>query len=204
MVHLLNTVHTIGHSNRSIADFLALLRANSITAIADIRSQPYSRLYPQFSRAPLEFSLSTEGIHYIFLGKELGARSDDPACYENNTIRYDRLAKTPLFQQGLDRIQAGLARDFNIAILCAEKEPLHCHRTIMVSRRLVERGVAVKHIVDETNVEDHQQTMARLLQSLSLDSMHLFKTSTQVLDMAYEIQGERIAYRKDEPERQES
>lgn len=195
-----STVFTIGHSNRSIEELIALLRQNGITAVADVRSQPYSRLYPQFNRDPLEDSLKRAGIQYIFLGKELGARSEDTRCYDNGRVRYGRLAETALFQHGLDRIHAGLAKGYTIAILCAEKEPLDCHRTILVARQLAARGFEIKHIVGEKLVEDHRETIERLRHGLSLGSMHLFKGEDELVAIAYEMQEEKIAFTKTEEE----
>lgn len=188
------SVFTIGHSNRSIDALLALLQQHRINAIADVRSQPYSKLYPQFDRDALDVALYQQHIRYSFLGKELGARSTDPAAYASGRVRYDKLAASSAFEQGLKRIQSGILHGYRIAILCAEKEPLECHRAILVSRHLLAKGIAVHHIIDENRMETHQELTQRLLQSLSLDSMHLFKTPEQVLQMAYEIQGERIAF----------
>src|SRR5271168_1164248 len=131
-------VFTIGHSNHSPEHFLALLQRHSITALCDVRSHPYSLRNPQFNREELKESLRPHSIKYIFLGKELGARSEDPSCYDRGKISYDRLAQTALFQQGLDRIQEG-TKTHRVAIMCAEKEPLDCHRTVLVARYLVVR-----------------------------------------------------------------
>src|SRR4051812_14650638 len=123
-------VYTIGHSNHEFAKLVALLQQHGVSAVGDVRSAPYSKRYPQFSREPLEKALREEGIAYVYLGKELGARSDDRTCYEAGSVKYDRLAKTKLFQSGLDRVERGLEMH-TLALLCAEKEPLHCHRTLL-------------------------------------------------------------------------
>ncbi len=196
----MSVVFTVGHSNRTIEELLALLHANGITAVADVRSQPYSRRYPQFNRAALEDSLQRAGLQYLFLGKELGARSDDPSCYDAGRVRYERLADTPLFHRGLQRVAVGCAKGYVIALLCAEKEPLDCHRMVLVARRIAARGVTVRHIVSETLVEDHAQTLERLMQDLSLGSMHLFKTSEELVALAYQIQEDKIAFTRTEEE----
>ena len=139
------TVFTIGHSNHRLERFLELLKLHSITAVGDVRSSPYSRYNPQFNREPLDRDLGDVGIAYVYLGKELGARSEDPACYESGRVQYNR-ARTELFQGGLDRVQAGM-KNYRLALMCAEKEPLGCHRTILVSRHLSARGVHVTHIL---------------------------------------------------------
>src|ERR1700741_1321559 len=103
-------VYSIGHSTHAPDRFLSLLGQHSITAVGDVRSTPFSRFNPQFNRQTLKASLEASGIAYVFLGKELGARSDDERCYENGKVQYDRLASTALFQQGLDRVQEGTGR----------------------------------------------------------------------------------------------
>src|ERR1700744_5902469 len=101
-------IYTIGHSNHPIERFLALLQQHAITAIADVRSLPYSRRNPQFNSKALTVSLDALGISYVSLGKELGARSEDPACYdEDGRVQYRLLAQTPLFNQGIDRVLSG-------------------------------------------------------------------------------------------------
>src|SRR5258708_5379694 len=94
-------VFTIGHSIHPQERFIALLRLHGITALCDVRSKPYSRMNPQFNRDELEKVLLEQGIAYRFLGKELGARSDDPLCYEGGKVQYGRLAQTDLFNHGL-------------------------------------------------------------------------------------------------------
>src|SRR5215475_3029226 len=108
------TLYTIGHSNRSLEEFLEALKAHGITAIADVRSQPYSRMNPQFDREALSASLKAEGIAYVFLGKELGARSPDSSAYEDGKVQFERLARASIFQEGLDRVRQGMAQ-FRVA-----------------------------------------------------------------------------------------
>ena len=95
------TVFTIGHSTHALEAFIALLRRHDVTAVADVRSAPYSRFNPQFNREPFADALVSEGLRYVFLGNSLGGRSDDPACCEDGRIRYDRVAETESFKSGL-------------------------------------------------------------------------------------------------------
>ena len=166
------SIFSIGHSNHSVEVFLDLLRQHGITALADVRSAPYSRFQPQFNKDALERSLKAEGIKYVFLGKELGARSDDRSCYQNGRVRYPLLAKTALFRKGLERVMTG-AQNFRIAIMCAEKEPLECHRTLLVSRALEAEGVAVQHILADGRLESHADAMFRLIDVVGLQRRHV-------------------------------
>lgn len=186
-------VFTIGHSTHSIDEFLKLLRSHSVTAVADVRSAPYSRFNPQFNRESLERALKTAGISYVFLGRELGARSDDPGCYENGRVRYERLAKTTVFRSGLDRVIKG-SKSHRIALMCAEKDPLDCHRTLLVTRELAAQGISVAHILADGALEPHSEAMTRLLKVVGLPETDLFRSLEQLLAEASKRQEERIAY----------
>ncbi len=193
MSELRPVVYTVGHSNHPIEDFLTLLTRQGVDAIADVRSSPYSRLHPQYHKNSLETRLKAAGVKYVFMGRELGARSEDLACYVDGRVSYSRLAKTAGFLSGVDRVIRG-ARDFRIALLCAEKEPLECHRTILVARVLHERGVAVSHILADGGLEPHDATMDRLLDLVDLPRHDLFRTREELVSEAIERQEQRIAY----------
>ncbi len=117
-----DTILTVGHSNHDLELFVGLFDSHGVTALADVRSTPYSRYNPQFNREQLADSLKVSGIKYVYLGLELGGRSDDLSCYERGRVRYDRLARSSRFRIGLERIVCG-AEDFRVALMCAEKEP---------------------------------------------------------------------------------
>jgi uncharacterized protein (DUF488 family) len=170
-----------------------LLRQHEITAVADVRSQPYSRYNPQFNREPLDETLMHAGIKYVYLGLELGARSDDPSCYENGRALYSRIAQTTQFQKGIQRLLNG-ATHFRVAMMCAEKEPLSCHRGVLISRYLHERGVAVRHILEDGTLENHADSVKRLMSMLKMQETHLFKSFDELTELAYEMQAERIQF----------
>jgi len=184
-------IHTVGHSNHPIAHFLKLLQSQGVTLLADVRSTPYSRFNPQFRRDALAESLAQQGIEYLFLGEELGARSKDPSCYDDGRVSYRKLAATDLFRQGIHRLLTA-AKSHTVAIMCAEKDPLDCHRTILVARELVKRGETVAHILASGQVESHEQVMERLRKKLKLEPGDLF--GDDVNERAYELRGRQIAY----------
>jgi uncharacterized protein (DUF488 family) len=186
-------VFTIGHSTHDADAFVALLRRHGVNALADVRSSPYSRFNPQFNRETLQQDLQANGIAYVFLGEELGARSEDPDCYENGKVQFDRLAQTPLFQSGIERVLEG-AKRYRPAMMCAEKDPLECHRTILVARTLIERGVDVRHILEDGSIESHDRALDRLLTQFKLDEPDLFRTREESIADAYRLQAGRIAY----------
>jgi uncharacterized protein (DUF488 family) len=186
---------TIGHSNHPVEKFLGLLKQHNIQAIADVRSAPYSRRNPQFNRNNLQAALSEAGIQYVFLGRELGARSADPACYVDGKVQYDRLAATDLFRSGIERLLDGV-KTYRIALMCAEREPLNCHRTLLVSRALEQRGLGIVHILPDGMLEAHAETMLRLAAELGLSGDDLFSDTGEMIDMAYAKRADRIAYRR--------
>lgn len=195
----LNEIYTIGHSTQPLESFLALLKKHEVEVIADVRSVPESRWNPQYSQDILKPALRAAGIRYVFLGDELGARSSDPACYEGTRVVYGRIANTAAFHHGLERLIEGASR-YRVAMMCAEKEPAACHRTILVSRRLCELGFSVRHILPHGDAEDHARTMDRLAHELKLDEPNLFRSYQDSLELAYAIQEEKIAYQKTTPE----
>jgi uncharacterized protein (DUF488 family) len=187
------TVYTIGHSKHSLDELIALLKKHGVTALADVRSMPYSRFNPQFNRDAMERDLKPHGIKYVFLGRELGARSDDPACYCGGRVQYRRLAQTALFRSGIERVERGAA-EHRIALMCAEKEPLDCHRTLLVSRALNADGVAISHILADGRLESHGDAMLRLLDIAGLARDDLLRSQEELIAEALTRQEERVAY----------
>jgi uncharacterized protein (DUF488 family) len=190
-----NAIYTIGHSTHSSEHFVQLLKKHSITAVCDVRSKPYSRMNPQFNRESLSETLASSGIKYVFLGKELGARTDDRSCYCNGKVQYELLAKTDIFKKGIDRVKKG-ADDYRVALMCAEKEPLDCHRTILVSRILSEYGVPIRHILGNGAIEEHSHALKRLVAMLKVPSSDMFRSEEAVIEDAYTQQGHQIAYQE--------
>jgi uncharacterized protein (DUF488 family) len=186
-------VFTIGHSTHPIERFVDLLQRHGVEVLADVRSTPFSRFNPQFNRASLSHSLASAGIRYEFLGEELGARSSDPACFENGRVSYARLAATPLFRHGLERLRE-MAATQRIAMMCAEREPLDCHRTILITRELERAGETVTHILADGTLEENPRTMGRLIDKLKLPRDDLFGDPTELIDAAYDAQAAKVAY----------
>jgi uncharacterized protein (DUF488 family) len=186
-------VLTIGHSTHTIARFCELLAISGVTAIADVRSAPYSRYQPDFNRDALQQALIATGIKYVFLGKELGARPNDLGLYEDGRVQYDRLAQTELFRSGLTRVFQG-AKDYRLALLCAEKEPLECHRTLLVGRELEKQGAEILHILADGRLESNDSAMTRLLALLNIPELDLFRSRSELIADACARQARRIAY----------
>ncbi len=172
--------------------FIDLLQGAGIDCVADVRSTPFSRRNPQFSQKALAAALKDAGIEYWFLGDALGARSKDPDCYEDGKASYARIAATPGFRQAIDDL-AERSHKTRIALMCAEKEPLECHRTILVGRALAQRGVELQHILADGRIEPHDELEARLLH-LSREKVDLLNDRDTALAHAYDKQGRRMAH----------
>ena len=186
-------VLTVGHSNHQLENLMALLRLHGVTAVADVRSSPYSRSNPQFNRESFREPLNLNGIAYVFLGHELGGRPKDQSCYVEGKLQYHRLAHSRLFSRGLDRIQRGV-HSHRIALLCAEAEPLNCHRAILVAQELAMRGIPVAHIHTNGRLESHAEAMSRLVEMLGLSNRDLYRTKEEIIADACATQEKRIAY----------
>lgn len=199
----MSTVYTIGHSTHSTEKFLELLGMHEISAIGDVRSRPYSRFNPQFNRENLSKDLERSGIAYVFLGAELGARSEDPGCFVGGKVQYDLLAKTELFQEGLRRIAKGAGVQ-RVALMCAEKDPLTCHRAILVCRHLASMGVAAQHIREDGRLESHGEALTRLLGELGIAEPQLFRSRDDLIVEAYELRSQQIAYAAERSQTEDS
>lgn len=137
---------SIGHSTQSIEEFVALLKSYRIDAVADIRTSPFSRFSPQFNRRDLALGLGEAGIRYVFLGAELGGRPEGQEFYDpDGHVLYGRLAESANFLAGVDRLLEG-AKRFRVAMMCSEENPAECHRFLLVTRVLYDRGIQVTHI----------------------------------------------------------
>ena len=198
-----NTIFSIGHSTLSFDLFLKSLKRQSITLVCDVRSQPYSRVNPPFNRELIQPHLKEHSVGYLFLGNELGARSNDSSMYENGKVSYDKLANSAFFQRGLQKLQ-DLSRNNCVALMCAEREPLACHRTILISRHLRCRGLKVAHILGVGTLETHEETMNRLLLTMGVQENNMFKSYEEILTEAYSIQGKKIAYDPEKRTNQQS
>ncbi len=186
---------TIGHSDHEMPEFVSLLTRHGVDVVADVRSHPYSRFHGQFNRETFAQLLNHAGIQYVFLGRELGARRSERESYEGKQARYDRIALLPAFREGLERLRQGLG-SHRIALVCAEKDPITCHRTVLVCRQLRSDPIEIQHILDNGSIETMEQSESRLLKVAGLPTADLFQDRSELIERAYDLQAERIAYRE--------
>ena len=221
-------VVTIGHSNHGPDAFAALLRQHGVNVVVDVRSAPYSRYLPHFNKEHLAKTLKETGIRYSFLGKELGGQPADRESYDaDGRVVYDKLAETAAFKGGIEylldaaavhpstssepapysiqridtiRGRTAASPAQRLALMCSEKEPLDCHRTLLIAPALAKRGVNVAHIHADGNLESHEGAMNRLLDSFKLPhNGDLFRSREAVIEDAVARQAQRVGARWREP-----
>jgi uncharacterized protein (DUF488 family) len=194
-------IYTIGHSSQSIDAFRQKLQRHAVEVVADVRSRPYSARFPHFSREPLQAALAAAHMRYLFLGRELGARREESECYVGGQASYQKIAKLPAFADGIERLLAGAQR-YRIVLMCAEQDPLTCHRTVLVCRELKQHAVSIWHICRDGILEDQQQVEQRLVEEEfgRAEQGDLFAPADgfpEMLERAYARRASHIAYRQD-------
>jgi uncharacterized protein (DUF488 family) len=185
---------TIGHSRHSLERFIGLLEGAGATAVADVRSAPMSRFSPHFNKAALAEPLAARGIAYIFLGAALGGRPNRPELYTQGVADYEKMAASPEFRTGLEQLREAAERH-RVALMCAEADPLDCHRCLLVGRALAEQGVDVGHILATGDVMTQTEIEDRLLASEKLADQDLLGASrAERLADAYRARNRKAAY----------
>lgn len=206
-----NTLYTIGHSNQSFEDFLEMLQTIGIQAVADVRSVPASKYTPQFNREPLQAALKHNGIAYLPFGAEFGARRTD--CLDaDGKVNFEKAVETTAFLHGTERVKNGLEKEYKIALMCSEANPLECHRFAMVSRWFHEHGVDVEHIVHDaehnTILRPHKELQDEMVAEYvrkkkipQVQPPDMFGenecTPEQQIELAYRQKNKEIGYRQE-------
>ena len=193
------SLFTIGHSSLELDGFLRILLTHEVKIVCDVRSRPGSFRFPQFNREPLEACLASAEIQYEFLGETLGGRPSDPRAYhEDGIVNYEERRKAADFRAGIDRALR-LSSATNIVLMCAEEDPLQCHRFLMISPSLLDRGITPVHIRRGGGLEAQREAEDRLLKLHDLaafDSGSLFISERDVaLQDALRLQAREFAFR---------
>jgi uncharacterized protein (DUF488 family) len=190
------TILTIGHSRHTLDRFIALLQGAGANSVADVRSAPVSRFSPHFNKKALAASLAAHDIGYMFLGKELGGRPDSAALYTEGVADYQKMAATPAFRSGIERLIEEAARA-RVTVMCSESDPLDCHRCLLVARALAVTGTDVGHILASGEVMPHETMEDRLLSLSGLVEPGLLNASrAERLVEAYRARARKVAYAK--------
>lgn len=188
------TLFTIGHSSRTWTEFATLLRRRGIDLVFDIRSSPYSKYAPHFDKDAISQGFHAVGIDYAFFGQELGGRPDNSKCYVEGRVQYPLVAKTPAFLRGIQHLTTQ-SRGRRAVIMCSEKDPITCHRMLLVSRFLRNESQQIVHVIDEATAEPQVDAERRLLRTVGLPEEDLFSSFDELVAEAYDRQASRVAYR---------
>jgi len=156
------TLHTIGYGARSLEELIATLQAQHLEFLLDVRTAPYSKFKPEFSREPLQAALEARGIHYVFLGDTLGGQPRDPECYTDGKVDYTKVRQQPFFQSGLERLRKAHEQRVRAVLMCSEGRPEQCHRSKLIGEALAAAGIPVRHIDENGQVLTQAQVMDRL------------------------------------------
>lgn len=197
-------LYTIGHSLHSIDQFIKLINSHDINCIIDVRSTPYSRFSPQFNTNELKKFLNINYKYYIFMGEEFGARRSESSLYDiNGLLDFEKVTKSNLFQAGVKRVKSGLNKGYKIAFMCTEKDPLDCHRSILVGRAFSDEKFEVSNIHDDGSIESQTDLEERLLelyfpdrnQTSIFDILEGGKSKEELIVEAYRLRNKDIGYK---------
>jgi len=195
---LVGKIFTIGYSGTEIDGFLDKLAMNKIDVVCDVRSTPYSIYKPDFSRREFRKHLNSASIKYAFFGEQLGARPKDRSVYVRGQAKYDKIAETAYFTEGLERLREG-SKKLNLALVCSEKDPIDCHRACLVCHNLEDMRERIFHIHTNGELEKQDQFEKRLVDLHKLTPSPLFQRSGDweiAVSEAYKKQASCIAYRE--------
>lgn len=199
-----NTLYSIGHSNQTQEDFLALIVVYDINCIVDVRSVPASKYSPQFNQEYIRSFLLANNVQYLHFGEEFGARRFD-SIDENGQVNFEMAAKTPAFMSGALRILRGMERGYNIAFMCSEADPLECHRFALVSRYFHDTGIDVQHILKDAKLASHETLEKEMINTFmhsrkyhlpEVDRMFGSYTEEDQRRDAYRLKNKEIGYKQ--------
>ena len=191
------TLFSIGYATKPLTEFMVQLQSYEVNVVADVRSVPYSAAFHDYRRELLQRALKQQGISYVYLGKELGPRSTNPAHYdETGRVQYDRLQRADNFLHGIERLLTGLDKALNIALLCAEKDPAFCHRSLLIGHHLARaNALPIQHIGFDGALESQAELEQRLVSLHDLEQ-DLFAAADDLAELAYKRQVQATSYRK--------
>jgi uncharacterized protein (DUF488 family) len=190
MIDYSRKLYTIGHSNHKIEYFIELLRFASINCVIDVRSTPASKFNPQYNLEALKSSLAKVDVVYMHFGDAFGARHRNPELWDDTgVVDFNKVQRSRAFQDGIERVDIGLSKGFNIALMCSEGNPLECHIFSMISSYLVDDGFEVEHIIKNKTLLSHEQLMNRLEKKYAkkIEQPSLFQAENESLPVKDQI-----------------
>ena len=203
-------IYTIGHSNNSLENFIALLKKNGVDCVVDIRSVPASSHTPQFNQNSIKPFLKSYGVQYLHLGKEFGARRTDALI--DGQVNFEKAVRTQAFLNGIKRLKTGIFKGYTISLMCTEADPLACHRFSLVSKYLFDNGFDVRHILKDGTIKKHLDLEREMINIYlnkrpaklpEIDEMFGTYTAVEQRDDAYRLKNKEIGYKPNEQYNQE-
>ena len=156
-------IYTIGYGARTIEELIALLKERQLDYLIDVRSRPYSRYKPEFSKEALEQRLIAQGIRYVFMGDTLGGQPSDPDCYmADGKVDYEKFEDKAFYQEGIGRLEQAWKQQLPIVLMCSEGKPESCHRSKLIGPTLVDMGIGVVHIDENGLLLSQEEVMLRV------------------------------------------
>lgn len=198
---IINCIYTIGYTAFSINEFIETIKNFGISCVIDVRSSPFSNYYTDYNKDTLERTLKEHNILYRNYANEFGARQTNPAFYSGDIVDFDKFIKSAQFLEGVSKVKKGIERGYKFVLMCAEKDPIKCHRSIMLGKGFSENGFDVKHIVSKTEIESQRELEERLLEMYHQDRFQLTlfggeQSASELLADAYKKQNLAIGYNK--------
>jgi uncharacterized protein (DUF488 family) len=192
------TLYTVGHSTHDIGHFLDLLKAYGVNCVVDVRTLAASRFNPQYNKGALSASLRDVGVTYIHMPEEFGARHTDPSLLTDGRVDFGKVRNSATFKRGVERLRHGVNKGFKIALMCAEADPLECHRFSMISVAL-KNEFEVLHILKDksiiTNIDLESELLKKFKKKiLTSDLFQQVHTHQERLAAAYKLQNMEIGY----------
>jgi uncharacterized protein (DUF488 family) len=200
------TIFTIGHSNHSKEYFLDLLQCHQISVVADVRSIAASRYNPQYNGKQLNEFLNQNNIMYLHLPNAFGARQTNPIVLdENNQVDFEKMRQSTMFKNGIKALMDVYNQNHNIALMCAEADPLTCHRFFMVAVSLVELGFEIKHILKDKTYMLHreleEELMKKFAKKIQPDMFNPELRKEEALKHIYRLKNKEMGYVHNKQER---
>lgn len=201
---MVNTVYSIGYSGFSRQELILTLQKYGVSLLVDVRSSPFSNYYQDYNKDVLESALKASGIFYRNYADEFGARQENKIYYcKDGYLDFDVFSRSEPFLRGVDKLCKSMEKNYKFALMCAEKDPIHCHRAILVARAFYERGYHVIHLLPDGQTTTQEEIGRRLVEKYfpDRDQMTLFETiqdDDALLEAAYKKQNAEIGYRMEE------
>lgn len=170
-------LYTIGYGAREMENFLAVLKRFGIAYLIDVRSRPYSRYKPDFSKQALEAHLKAHGIRYVFMGKSLGGQPEDATCYTDGKVDYEKVKEKEFYLKGISRLREAWRQQLPVVLMCSEGKPEQCHRSMLIGQTLVEQGIEIAHVDENDRPITQEDVLLRRTKgqpSLFGESFHTF------------------------------